>query len=362
MNENKYDFSTKIYNFDDLNESGLFYGGQSGLKLGVIINDEPWMLKFPKNVTYMNKVDRSYSTSPLSEYLGSHIFDILGYTVHDTRLGIKDHKLVVACKDFTDEYTKLIEYKELKNYYNSMIEEELDQTVSFTEDHGSNLEGILIHIKHNPIFKKLDGLSERFWETSVVDILINNNDRNSGNWGVLLDRKNGEYSIAPIFDNGGSFYNKKSSAAFAKYLQNNMLLKQTSEALQTAYKMNGHVLSIDKFLKLKNQDLETAILKVVPKMKLKFYEIKSFLNLIPERIYDGKEYISIMDSNTKEFYLKSMDLRLNDMLIPRFKEICVDRGLDSKTLMDMYQKSIERLEDCRLWSQYTNEEEDEMEM
>jgi len=55
----------------------------------------------------------SYVTSPLSEYIGSHIFQILGYDVHETLLGVcfdgKRNKVVCACKDFiNDDKNELI--------------------------------------------------------------------------------------------------------------------------------------------------------------------------------------------------------------------------------------------------------------
>ena len=43
------------------------------------------------------------SLTPLSEYLGSHIYSILGYPAHETILGVRDGLLVVACKDFCEE-------------------------------------------------------------------------------------------------------------------------------------------------------------------------------------------------------------------------------------------------------------------
>ena len=46
------------------------------------------------------KVEISYTTSPISEYIGSYVYEIIGIPVHKTMLGIKDKKVVVACKDF----------------------------------------------------------------------------------------------------------------------------------------------------------------------------------------------------------------------------------------------------------------------
>ena len=65
----------------------------------------------------------SYTTSPISEYIGSHIYQILGYETHDTLIGIRNNKLVVACKDFCEQPGELLEYRTLRNIYNEKIEE-----------------------------------------------------------------------------------------------------------------------------------------------------------------------------------------------------------------------------------------------
>ena len=68
----------------------------------------------------------SYVTSPLSEYIGSQIYKILGYDVYDTILGVcfdgKKEKIVCACKDFIvdDKNELLIPYTALRNDTNSI--------------------------------------------------------------------------------------------------------------------------------------------------------------------------------------------------------------------------------------------------
>lgn len=58
----------KVENFNDAEINTLVYGGRSGQKLGIVINNENWFLKFPKSTNgFRKKVDMSYSTSPLSE-------------------------------------------------------------------------------------------------------------------------------------------------------------------------------------------------------------------------------------------------------------------------------------------------------
>ena len=90
-----------IEDFNNVEVNNLVYGGRSGQKLGIVLNDENWFLKFPKSTKNFEKqVNMSYSTSPLSEYIGSHIYKSINIPVHETKLGIKDGRVVVACKDF----------------------------------------------------------------------------------------------------------------------------------------------------------------------------------------------------------------------------------------------------------------------
>ena len=77
------------------------YGGANGNKLSIIINDELWMLKLPSHA--QKDANLSYSNSSLSEYLGCHIFNMLGVVAQDTMLGTYTYhgvtRPVVACKD-----------------------------------------------------------------------------------------------------------------------------------------------------------------------------------------------------------------------------------------------------------------------
>lgn len=148
----------KIYDLESYPASiknGL-YGGMAGSKDGIIIGDMNWLVKYPKSTKNMHGVDVSYTNSPVCEYLGSHVYKILGYDVHDTILGIRHGKLVVACKDFTDEKTILAEIRTIKNHANEFISEKLGIDMEVTGDtYQVNLENLLIHIRNNPILTVL---------------------------------------------------------------------------------------------------------------------------------------------------------------------------------------------------------------
>lgn len=94
----------KIYKFDELELSDRngTYGGNSGEKEGVMVRGEYWIIKYPKKADNLKDVENmSYTSAPESEYIGSHIYEILGYPVHKTVLGIRNHHIVVGCKDLS---------------------------------------------------------------------------------------------------------------------------------------------------------------------------------------------------------------------------------------------------------------------
>lgn len=203
------------------------YGGNAGFKDGISYNDSLWMIKYPKSTNGMRATDISYTTSPLSEYLGSQIYSILGFDTHETFLGYRQGKIVVACKDFCEREGQLREIRTLKNLANSKLESLLNEQFSSTGDaHTVNIEELQLHLEYNDILSNVPGIKERFWDCVIVDTLINNNDRNNGNWGVLY--KGGAYELAPVFDNGASFSNKLSDERIE------MILKDKKRLLQSA--------------------------------------------------------------------------------------------------------------------------------
>lgn len=300
-----------IIDFNDCTENGKMYGGIAGSKLGIIYNGENWILKFPKSTRGMRTKDISYTTSPLSEYLGSQIYRILGYDVHETKLGIKDGKLVVALKDFNESGYVFQEFSEIKNYYNKRLEEILDETISETDDHGLCLNAIKIHLEYNPMLNRIKGASDRFWDCVVIDGLINNNDRNSSNWGIMTN-ENGKSKLAPIYDNGGSFSNKMSETQIEKMLSDEERLLISSTSTTTGYVEDGKAISFFDMMQRSDPELMKSLHRVVPKILEKWPEIENMFASIPNKC-NG---ISVISNQRKEFYIKGMKIRLNKIMVP----------------------------------------------
>ena len=152
----------------------------------------------------MKNIQLSYSNSPVCEYIGSQIYGFLGFPVHDTVLGFRNEKTVVACADFLEDGDRLYEFDKIKVTFDPPF---LDSSGNETNGVGVDLYEILMTIQEHPFLKGLDLVQEHFWNMFVVDALIGNTDRNNSNWGVIV-RGNGKKELAPVYDNGNCLNSK----------------------------------------------------------------------------------------------------------------------------------------------------------
>ncbi len=307
-----------IIDFSNLEKSSRHgrYGGQAGDKDGVLYEGEPWIVKYPKSTRSMTGTGlASYTTSYLSEYIGSHIYEILGYDVHRTELVMRNDQICVACKDFQKNIGDLAEIRTIKNSANHEIRELEGEDIPLSATGDSvNLEELMLHFRVNPLMDRPD-LKERFWDCAIIDIFLDNNDRNNGNWGLLYDGDSDLYNLAPVYDNGNSFNNKISDEKISEYLKNpniNLFL-----GTRTAYEYNEHILSAKKFLGLDVPEVREAISRVIPKIMEHMEEINGMIDSIPEQ-YRG---LAVCSADRKEFYKQSLDVRFREMLMPAYRKL-----------------------------------------
>ena len=186
-----------MIDFTDMPTRKKAYAGANGSKIAVVYEGEQYMLKFPPHPK-RNK-EMSYMNSCISEYLGSHIFDIVGIPVQETILGTYKvdgkEKIVVACKDFTSHDTVIQDFASLKN---TLIN-------SGHSGYGTELSEILEAIDEQAFVNPVE-LKRRFWDMFIVDALIGNWDRHNGNWGFLYNSRTDEISMAPVYDCGSCLY------------------------------------------------------------------------------------------------------------------------------------------------------------
>lgn len=163
------------------------YGG-SERKIGITDGKDFYMIKFRK------KSDFGLKYNHVSEFIGSHIFELLGFNVHKTVLGYYIGEEIVACKDFNENGWQFVPFNDVGE---SSIEAD-------KEAYQYSYDDIIFMLKTNKKITNVEETINLFFETYIVDALIGNFDRHGGNWGFL--RKNNKYFLAPIFDNGSCLY------------------------------------------------------------------------------------------------------------------------------------------------------------
>ena len=298
-----------------------FYGGNAGQKYGILIDGEKWIVKFPESTRSFPGRDKlnvhlpSYTLSPESEYIGSHIYELLGIPVHQTMLGFRDDKIVVACKDFTTPTSKLIEFKAIKNTINE------DNFVSHIESNhsggGGCINDVLYTIENAPLLKGSQIVKERFWDMFVVDAFIKNNDRNNGNWGILQSI-DGSYKLAPVYDNGNCLFNKRNDSVAERRIENENLIKEDVVGTNVSFykDIEGHSLKPMKMIQgMEIPDLNDAVIRLTKKINIT--DIQYLINDIPESAF-GKTVISI---NQKQLYCKALTFAYENVLLPTYYKL-----------------------------------------
>ena len=232
------------------------YGGANGNKINIEYNGTSYMLKFPP-VPTKSKV-MSYTNSCISEYLACHIFEMLGFIVQETLLGTYTdkrgkEKVVVACKDFTADGKKLMEFAHLKN---TCVDSE-------QSGYGTELFSIMKAIDEQSLVEP-QKLKDFFWDMFVADAFLGNFDRHNGNWGILIDEKNQCADIAPIYDCGSCLYPQLDDLQMQKVLSDEKEIDQRVYVFPTSAIMeNGKKISyFDTISSLKNEDCNQALKRI----------------------------------------------------------------------------------------------------
>ena len=318
-----------LIDFTKSKSNNKLYGGNAGLKKGVIYNNKNYLIKFPQETSNFQNVEISFTTSPLSEYIGSHIYQILGYEAHNTILGffynekISRKQVVVACEDFTNNGKfKLIDYESIKNNYSDELQALLitlnenlpNYKSSGLSQHSIKIEEIILQFQENEIFKQNSQIIDLFWDMLVIDCIINNNDRNKNNWGLLYDLENETYLLAPVYDNGASFVSKHTDEKLLRIMSTEEKMKNSVLNGMCYYTIDNELMNFKKFfIKLEEKSLDTnfkiAVDRVLNKFREKWEEIQEFINKIPR---EDQSLIVITDVQ-KEFFIKSMKIRLNQI-------------------------------------------------
>lgn len=203
------------------------YGGANGSKLGIIFNGKNYMIKFAPKADQSSSL--SSTNSCVSEYVGCHIFKLLGIPVQDTILGKYAGKQVVACVDLESNGFILKDFASLKN---TIIDSEHN-------GYGTELSDILFTLNTQNLINPFL-LTNFFWEMFIADALLGNFDRHNGNWSFLVNRSTGEIKLSPIYDCGSCLYPKLDESTMKAILKDeNEINRRIFEFPNSAIKQYG---------------------------------------------------------------------------------------------------------------------------
>lgn len=264
--------------------SGRFYSGAER-KTGILIEGQPYIVKFakdsPQGLTY----------SHVSEFLGSHIFSMLGIPTQDTLLGTWQGKPVVVMKDFIGENESFVPF-------NDVGDSSLEQN---KELYRYSYEDICRMLSENIKLTNVEETVQRFWDMYIVDALIGNFDRHGANWGFL--KKNNKYRMAPVFDNGSSLFprlnddEKIKSVLESEEEMNRRIYEFPTSQIQLDGKKSSYYEVISS---LRFRECNNAVVRMCPKVDLG--AIRDLINSI-ENISDTRKkfYKEILQYRYRKF-------------------------------------------------------------
>lgn len=189
MQENEYNIEeVKIMmDYSKYPSGERFYSGAERKK-SILVSGNPYIIKFQKNSRDGLRFNH------VSEFLGSHIFSMLGIETQETFLGTYNGENVVAIRDFLSE-------DEIFVPFNGVGDSSLEQD---KEKYQYSYEDIISMLQENIKLTDIDQTIELFWDMFIIDAFVANFDRHGSNWGFI--KKDNKYRLSPIFDNGSSLF------------------------------------------------------------------------------------------------------------------------------------------------------------
>lgn len=269
----------------------MFSGAER--KHEIIIGGHRYIVKFQKD----SEIGLTFSH--VSEYLGSHIFQSIGIPVQETFLGTCDGKNVVVMKNFLEPEDMLVAF-------NCVGESSLERD---KELYQYTYEDITAMLRENMKSTNVEETVERFWDMFIVDALIGNFDRHGGNWGFI--KRDNQYRIAPVYDNGSSLYPKLNTDERIK-----AVLASEDEINQRIYQFPTSHIKVknrkssyfEVISSLQFEDCNVALKRIVPRIHF-------------DRIYTLIDEIEGVSEIRKHFYKTMLQQRYEKILMYAYQRL-----------------------------------------
>lgn len=300
----------ELINFNDFQQNQRMYGGTAGRKMGITYNGKDYLLKFPGNLKEqkMKNINLSYSNSPVCEYIGSKVYEFVGLPVHNTILGTRNGKIVVACEDFLQDGDRLYEFDKIKVTFEPHF---LDSNGNETNGVGVDLYEIMMTLQEHPFLQNISGVKKHFWNMFVMDALIGNTDRNNSNWGIIL-RKDGSKEIAPVYDNGNCLNSKWDDEKMQIVMDDaDKMEAEVYKARRCIYELQGKKVNPYHIIEnMEYQECSDAVRELTPKIENCIGRIRLMI-----------EGISVLSEIQKQFFTAVIQSRYEKVLLPVYQEL-----------------------------------------
>lgn len=278
--------------YSDYPDAGRFYSGAERKK-SILIDGNAYLVKFQKNSR------EGLRFNHVSEFLGSHIFSMLGLETQETHLGKYKEENVVVIKDFLGDDEVFVPF-------NGVGDSSLEQD---KEKYQYSYDDIIEMLKDNVKLTNIDETIDLFWDMFVVDALIANFDRHGSNWGFI--KKNNEYRLSPIFDNGSSLFPQLNT-------------DEKVEAVLSSQEEIEHRIYKFPTSQVKYHDKKSSYYEIIS--SLEFEECNNALVRITERV-DLNKINKLIDSVEdisdirKRFYKTILKQRFEKILLESYNKL-----------------------------------------
>lgn len=273
-------------------EGNRYYSGAERKK-SILINKKPYLVKFQKNSR------EGLRFNHVSEYLGSHIFALLGIESQETFLGTYKNENVVVIQDFLEEDEVFVPF-------NGVGDSSLEQD---KEKYQYSYEDIIKMLQDNVKLTDVEQTIDMFWDMFIVDAFIANFDRHGSNWGYI--KKDNKYRLSPVFDNGSSLFPQlNTDEKIEAVLENQEEINRRIYKFPTSQvKYNGKKSSYYEIISsLDFEECNFALVRIVE--RIDFDKIN--------KLIDSVEYISEI---RREFYKTILKQRYENILLKSYNEL-----------------------------------------
>ena len=269
-----------------------FYSGAEKKK-SILVNGNAYIVKFQKNSR------EGLRFNHVSEFLGSHIFAMLGIETQETNLGLYNGENIVAIKDFLGEDEVFVPF-------NGVGDSSLEQD---KEKYQYSYEDIIEMLKDNMKLTDVEQTIDLFWDMFIIDALIANFDRHGSNWGFI--KKDNKYRLSPIFDNGSSLFPQLNTDEKIE-----AVLSDQAEIDQRIYKFPTS--------QVKYHGEKSSYYGIIS--SLEFEECNRALVRITERVDLNRinkliDSIEVISEKRKEFYKTILKQRFEKILLESYNKL-----------------------------------------